>query len=69
MARKGRARFQCGHVGFGGYCHRCKAADDLEARGGQQNLEEARRLRGPSVSKTNRGKSASQISLAEAPTE
>ena len=28
-----RHRFtKCGHKGFGGYCHRCKQAEDLQAK-------------------------------------
>jgi len=27
-----RRRFRCNHKGFGVYCHRCKAADGLEAQ-------------------------------------
>lgn len=31
MAKSGnKKRFSCGHTGFGGYCHRCQWATELE---------------------------------------
>lgn len=50
--RHGKARrriFDCGHVGFGRFCHRCKQANALamqagDTRGGAKEIEGPRLL-------------------------
>lgn len=69
----------CGHKGWGGYCHRCKEADKLEAKSKQKGVAkeeveklkaEVDRLRGRQYTKAERRALPRAAAPAvEAPTE
>lgn len=42
---KSKVTFKCGHRGNGGFCHRCRQADEAEKRGTKEDKIEAKRLR------------------------